>query len=115
MAYTSMTNEGIKKLAVDINAGRVFTSQHCKRNEVRRVFPVLMFSERKELDRMVKDNIVVVYEYLDQAAPMSANGLPIFFGARLLDKQDWKRLVACIKALKAAVKNVEEPNGSDVA
>lgn len=33
-----------------------------------------------------------IYQYLDQAAPMSVNGLPMFFGFRVLTRDDNERL-----------------------
>ena len=39
----------------------------------------------------------------DTLSPLSANGLPVYFGARIIHKDDWELIVAWLNSIKHAV------------
>lgn len=110
--YTKKTSEEIKQLASDFLAGRLFSTDHIRLEELEQmtttVFMVLLFSG-PDFASWLKDNdITFVYEYLDKAGPTSINGYPIFFSARFLNGEDHRRMLALAEKLETAVQEVSE-------
>jgi hypothetical protein len=130
----SNSDESLKKVAMDLYNGLIFTDRHCG-SDVMSSFMVLMFmgpqppkspqhpndttSIENDRDNDIYDilqrdadqakyeedmkwydkeyeyyrenklkSIGLIYEYLSEAGPMSVNGKPIFFSARLMNHED---------------------------
>jgi hypothetical protein len=107
-AYRRMTDEEVEQLARDLVTNRVFMSDQCRRPEdVGLAFPILSFLEKQDVDKMVKDGIVHVYEYTSAAVSgRSINGYPMFFSCRSLNKADYDRVCAVEKRMREALANV---------
>jgi len=82
-----MMNQELKKLAVEIFEGRVFTNRHCNEHELTSVFMPLVFGAFENKTKNERDDIGLIYEYVDKAMPMAINGKPTFASMRYLDKR----------------------------
>ncbi len=81
------TTEQIAQLAIDMQAGKVFTDRQVRnKSDMPIVFMPLLFADQDMLDDM-KD-VGIVYEYMDKAGPRSLNGMPIFMSFKMLHKDD---------------------------
>ncbi len=93
--YVAKTDEEIKKLAVDLQAGKIYTDRHISSiNNLEMVFMTIAlgaFAEWKEEDFK---KLGLVYEYLDQAGPRSINGMPCFMSHRTLSLDDARKVFA---------------------
>lgn len=77
------------KVAEDILDNKIFTSNHvAEQNMVTMVFPILSFLDKKMLTKMQKDDVVLMYEYMDKAGPRGVNGYPMFFSCRFLTRSE---------------------------
>ena len=87
------TDEELKLLAQDIKRGRVFTSAHSglTPETVCHHFMILNLMKHEQLEELEKDNIQVLYEYNDQATGY-VGGLPTFLSARMLTRDEWKKV-----------------------
>lgn len=75
------------EIAKDMYNGRIFTDRHCRSgDEVSMVFMILTLMKPKDLKKIANltGNKGMIYEYMDQAGPMSVNGLPTFFSCKVL-------------------------------
>lgn len=102
-----MDEKELRKLALDIRGGAVFTSAQVHPSEapdiLHMVFIPLAFMEKKDLVKMRKDKIMVVYEYLDKALPRSVNGYPIFASMNLILEKKQKLLGRTLKQLHTQI------------
>lgn len=87
-----MTNADLKKLAVEIYEGRVYTDRHCGEHMIMNVFMILGLGGLSKMSEDEINDIGLIYEYMDKANPMSVNGQPTFFSMRYLDKRKTKRM-----------------------
>jgi len=102
--YEPRSDDEIKQLAVDLHAGKIFTSNHCQRSEdVRLVFMTTVFMSAEHWQFYEDNNITVLYEYMDKAGPRAINGMPNFFSHNVLSADDWARVIEKVKALEAAI------------
>lgn len=72
-------------------------------NEISAVFMVLMFGAFEQVPKDRLSDIGLIYEYINQAHPISVNGYPSFFSCRLLHSDD-------LPYLKEAIKHYNELN-----
>jgi len=101
------TDDELRKLAVDIVDGHVFTSDMCPNtHDVGNVFMVLQLGG---LSKMKEDDIKEIglfYEYNEKAMPYRrVNGMPIFFSAQILSKEDCKRAQVFVDQYKEMKSN----------
>ena len=101
------TREELKQLAVDINAGKVFTNAHVPEGEkIEVVFlPIALGALSGWTPDQAKD-IGLIYEYLSEATPMTVNGMPGFISMQLLNRGDTDRLWALMKKIEEALDSV---------
>ena len=91
------------KVAEDILDNKIFTSNHVQeQNMVTMVFPILSFLDKKTLAKMQKDDVTLVYEYVDKAAPRGVNGYPMFFSCRFLTRGEATEMWGYYERMKAA-------------
>lgn len=103
--YTPKTDDELKLLARDINAGRVFTSNHLPEHDqdmLRMIFMMIAFMEPADVDALQANKIAVFYEYLDKAGPRSINGYPSFFSVQTLNVDDAVKCFEYAKKLHEA-------------
>lgn len=83
----SRTSEDLKQIAIDLQAGRIFTNRHIPNpNDIGMVFMVLMFMDQK--DQYIPESIGLVFEYYSKAMPRSINGMPMFTSMHYLNIED---------------------------
>lgn len=86
-----LPDEDLAAFVEDLVGGRIFTSAHVSPPEhLHLVFLPVALGAFKDWTREEVDQIGVLYEHLDKAGPRSINGMPGFFSARLLHRDDWK-------------------------
>lgn len=95
-----LSREEIRKLALDMRQGVVFTDRQCKgENLLPMVFmPLALVGIPKNL----VGKVGLVYEYMDKAGPRSINGMPMFFSCRFLIKANVPLLNEFIEKFKKA-------------
>ncbi len=104
--YNPMPDDEIKKLAEDIYTGLVFTDRHIRDTEdIQRVFTPLIFLDDKLCKRLRNDPPGMIYEYMENAARQSINGMPIFFSFRIASKEDTKKVFDKYNKIVKAVKD----------
>ena len=104
-----MEAKDIKQLAIDLVSGKVFTDRHLPTDDVgalHMVFLPLAIMDEKQRKRLAKQEIYLMYEYIDKAGPRSYNGYPIFFSMQTLNKKDTEAVFAYVKKVKEALENV---------
>lgn len=97
----SLSPEKLNQLAKDFVAGRVFSDRHCPPDMWTSVFMILGLGDAEVVKGDI-DDLGMVYEYLDQAGPMTVNGYPTFFSFRMLNKADAMKLFEKADALEKA-------------
>ncbi len=106
-AYEPKTDEQIKEIAQKLQAGHIYTSEHIKQgDEVGLVFMAFALSGPDHADWMQENEIAVLYQDLDKAAPRSINGMPCFFSHQLLTLAEWKRVQETAQKIQEAVDSV---------
>lgn len=109
MSYVAKSEEEIRRLAVDIVSGQVFTSAHIRGNDVenllRLIFMPLVFMTDDDIEVMKKNHIHVLYEYYSKAGPRSINGYPIFMSFHVLDEADAAKVWTMMKKFEAKTLN----------
>lgn len=102
--YQRKTDEEIKEVAIGIKSGAVFTSNHVSDwDMLPKIFISLGFaamSGSSIIKDMEDNNIVFIYEYMDQRGPRCINGLPQFFSCRMLNEEDYNRVTGMCKKLE---------------
>ncbi len=98
-----LDDEKLKKLAADLIDGKVFTSNSAPPDLVPLVFMPLGMCDQVAIDKMKADNVVMLYEYLDQAGTRGINGLPMFMSFRSLTDEDHAALMPIYEKMKAAI------------
>jgi hypothetical protein len=107
---TPRTDEELKKFAVDLVDGRIFTSSMCHApHEVGMVFLVVALGAFYKMAEEDIKNIGLIYEYYDRAGPGSVDGMPIFFTAQIMSVDDCKRAQIFLDEYRRVKENFFEP------
>lgn len=103
------TNAELKQLAVDMRAGRIFTSAQIENpaNNLKSAFMVLALMDQKQLDDLKAEKPGLFFEYMDKAAPRSVNGYPCFFSFSILTIPETKKFWRYVKKLEQAEEAVK--------
>jgi hypothetical protein len=105
--YEPRSDAEIKQIAIEIEAGKIWTSEHCPNlDAVRASFLTIGFCTPELANWMQQNKIAVIYEYVDRAGPLSVNGMPSFFGAKMISEDDWKRVLEKVTAIRAALASI---------
>lgn len=95
--YTRKDDKELKQLAIDIVAGKVFTSAAIHESELKSILPSVFmsiaFMGTRQREEFQKDDIQFIYEYVNKAEQRSVNGYPIFMTCRMLNREDLERLM----------------------
>lgn len=105
---TSMSDVQLKKLAIDISDGKVFTDTMIPPDQYQMVsiiFMPLIFLGKEKLEELA-NTCGLLYEYYDKAGPRSVNGFPIFFSFNSLNKEDIKKVDEYYKKIEEAKKSL---------
>lgn len=103
-----LSEEDLKTFVTDFLAGKIFTDRQVRNGpDIPMVFMVLALGGLEGLTKEQVDNIGLVYEYLDKAAPRSINGEPIFFSCRFLNVAQAERAIRAIQRELEHQKNME--------
>lgn len=104
-----MEEVNLKQLARDIWSGRVVTDRHFDtKEEVLAVFPVLSLMDEETRKSFLAEEPAVIYEYVDQAAPRTVNGMPMFLSFRYLTEDQAKILQKHIDKINEALSDGDE-------
>lgn len=105
MKYIPKSDGILRKLAHDIEEGRVFTSNHIQnKKDISIVFMPLTMLNSVEFKRIKKMKPVFLYEEMSRALPMGVNGMPIFFSFNFLNQADYDQLTIYIKKYRESIK-----------
>lgn len=105
--HKPLTDEDIKKLADDMYRGLIFTDRHIQNpNDISSVFMPLALLGKEQIEELKVKDPGMIYEYIDQAGPMSINGMPIFCSFRFLSQEDAKKVIEKYLKIKDAIEKV---------
>lgn len=100
----------LKKVALGIYKGHIFTDMHCDSPE--EVFKLFMLMSLTEDDSIIKGiksgKISMVYEYMDKSLRWAINGKPMFLSCKFLNKEEKSLVMNYIEKLEEAEENVLE-------
>jgi len=105
----------LKQLASDMCNHYVFTSYHIPEKKVHEmlcvVFP-LLFASEKIKGKIARDEVGLIYEYMNKALPKSGwvDGIPVFKSFQWLDKKDTQTVRDLVNAI---VSEKEKPSGNE--
>lgn len=86
------TDQELKKLAIDIADGKIFTDRHLRDiNQLSMVFMILALMEENDYNSFIHE-VGLIYEYMSEAGPMSINGMPIFMSVRRLSIEEAQKV-----------------------
>lgn len=92
---SSQSAEDLKEIAIQIHRGNIYTSLfHDRGLDSFMIFKLWLSQEMSETDvteaQMTEyvGTIGTIYEYMDQAGPLSVNGRPSFLSMKLLNVED---------------------------
>lgn len=91
--YTPKTDEEIKTLAIDLQAGKIYTDRHVKNpSELGMVFMAIALGALSGWTEEDIKKLGLVYEYISEAGPRGVNGHPCFMSHRILSIEDAEKV-----------------------
>ena len=105
----------LRRLAMDILDGRVYTDSHIPENETHalgRVFMPLMFMDADAKAKFLEEKPGMIYECLTEAGPRSCNGMPCFFSMKYTGIEDAKKVWAYYREFKEAKEKALKGNAT---
>lgn len=106
MKRKHLTDEEIKQLAEDLYKGLIFTDRHIHDPKlVPMVFMPLVFLDKKQIDE-IQEDFGFMYEYMSEAGPRAINDMPMFTSAKIVNKEDAKKVFEKYEQIKSAVDNI---------
>jgi len=106
------SDDKLKEIAEDIFKERIFTSLNLNADQVGMCFVAVHFLDNKIRRSMKRRKVTVLFEYMDQAGPMSVNGLPCFFSFRTLTDVEAKKVQDYYLQMKNAVGQISAVNSN---
>lgn len=106
----SKTDEELKQIAKDLWAGKIFSDRHIANIDTNpgmatSVFMPLVFLNKKQVKDLKDSKVNFMYEYLDNAGPMSVNGYPIFMTVRFLLAHETEKMFNYYEEFKKLTKD----------
>lgn len=95
-----MTVDELRKFVDGVASGQIFTDRHIPPGDTDMVGSVFMVVGLGAFAGWTKERIKsvgCVWEWWSEAGPRSINGLPIFYSARIMHVEDWKRAHAAVE------------------
>lgn len=102
----SQPKDKLIQIAKDIHGNLIFTDRHCHPKDIMSTFMIFALMDPKKM--YIPDSIGMIYEYMSQAGPMSVNGNPTFFSARLINKEDTVFIWNKVKQIEQMMSSLEE-------
>lgn len=99
------TDKELKEIALGINSGTIISSMTVRNEEMSLVFMPLSLMDAKQYKEFIDKKPGMIFEYIDQALPRSANDLPIFTSMKILDLDEYHKLIEIINELKKWISN----------
>jgi len=90
------SRDELKKLAIDVVDGKVFTDRHLVEHQKHMIGQVFMPIGLGAFSKKTKEEIYeigMVYEYYSKAGPSTVNGLPVFFSLVVLNKEETDEMI----------------------
>lgn len=101
----------LTQLAKDIVGNLVFTDRHIREYDFPTVFGMIfmpvMLGAFADTTQEYRDDIGMIYEYIDKAGPRSINGYPIFFSMCYINKADAIKVWEKVRVIEEALKAIE--------
>ena len=95
------TDEELKEIAQALLDGRIFSDRHVQEpSQLPQHFMVLGLLEPEQSKELAEMGVDFIYEYVEQAAPRSINGLPCFFSMRMLTRDETVRMTKFYAKMK---------------
>lgn len=100
--------EELKKIALGIYKGLIFTDMHCdSAEEVTKVFmPIALGDDNSIIKGIDSGEIAMIYEYMEKAGRWAINGKPMFVSCNYLNKEEKDIVMDYLKKLDEAEKSV---------
>lgn len=98
--YEDYTNEELKQLAIDIEAGLVMTNYGIPEKELGSVFQILQILNEDQAKSFADNNIMMIYEYMANAVTQEPLVFTSFKGLNPEDTATVSRYCDAIKELK---------------
>lgn len=114
-----LTDEQVVEVAQGLIANKYFLSTQIpefqQRQLMHMVFFPLSFMKKKDLNDMVTNDVVCLFEETKLAMPRSINGLPMFPSCRQMTREDYNRVMETERKLREAMNAVlvKRPEESD--
>jgi hypothetical protein len=115
-----LTDEDVVEVAQGLIANKYFLSTQIPKSQQRQlmhmIFLPLAFMKKRDLNTMVTNDVVCLFEETGQAMPRGINGFPMFPSCRQMTREDYKRVLETEHKLREAmnavlVKRPEESDG----
>jgi hypothetical protein len=101
------SDKQLKQLALDAWAGKIFTSSQIPEGvELHLVFTALAMMDKDQLQKFADEKPMLFYEYIDEAAPASINGLPMFFSMKWLTEGEVPKFLEYLQKIETALKEI---------
>ena len=101
------TDKFLRDLALDAIAGRIFMSDRVRKEDLHLVFLTLALLDEKQTKRMLDEKVTHLYEYMNKAAPLQMNGMPMFYSHWELTLPEYMKFREYETAMVDAVKNIK--------
>ncbi len=101
----SLPEEELKRLLFGLLDGKAYSSAHCP-DDIELVFAPIALGALAGAPSWWIDQVGLIYEWLEHAGTRGVNGHPMFFSMRLLNKEDWERLLPALLREEERRKNV---------
>jgi len=97
--YRPHSDTEILEIARAICAGEIYGLWNLPEESMRNlVFPLLNFMGPVHLEVLKRDDIFTVYQYMEKASGI-INRLPVFFSFRVLNTNDFDRIMDTVKSI----------------
>jgi hypothetical protein len=95
------TEDEIKQIAKDLFHGKIFCDRHLKDGkDIEKVFAVIALGGADCIPEEDRDDVGLIYEYLDKSSPVGINGKPMFFSFNYINKNDTLKVFDYYEKLK---------------
>lgn len=85
------TLEELVQIGKDLAADKIFTNLHLGEDVMLdQCFMALTFLNEEQRKELEENKVVVIFEYLNKAAPRTINGYPMFFSMQTLTEEEAK-------------------------
>ncbi len=98
--YSCKSTSELKKIAHDIYIGKLFCNRQVEPNMFSSVFMVWALLDPMQKKEMIDSGMSMVYASMEDTAPRSINGYPVFWSMSVLNKQDDRKVYMYYKQIQ---------------